>query len=104
MNITQTFYDNLASQYDKLFFDWQATTQEQALLVAEWIGNYYSNNISYDINYRGEPRLSASDIIKIESDKKANLQVEIENLTLDFDKSFSGTLEVRRATANATGG
>ena len=80
------------------------STQEQALLVAEWIGNYYSNNISYDINYRGEPRLSASDIIKIESDKKANLQVEIENLTLDFDKSFSGTLEVRRATANATGG
>ena len=80
------------------------STQEQALLVAEWIGNYYSNNISYDINYRGEPRLSASDIIKIESDKKANLQVEIENLTLDFNKSFSGTLEVRRATANATGG
>ena len=33
MNITQTFYDNLASQYDKLFLDWQATTQEQALLL-----------------------------------------------------------------------
>ena len=27
MSITQTFYDNLASQYDKLFLDWQATTQ-----------------------------------------------------------------------------
>ena len=33
MNITQTFYDNLASQYDKLFLDWQATTQEQAVLL-----------------------------------------------------------------------
>ncbi|MBR2935397.1 MAG: class I SAM-dependent methyltransferase [Oscillospiraceae bacterium] len=33
MNITQTFYDNLASQYDKLFLDWQSTTQEQALLL-----------------------------------------------------------------------
>ena len=33
MNITQTFYDNLASQYDKLFLDWQATTQEQALIL-----------------------------------------------------------------------
>ena len=30
MDITQTFYDNLASQYDKLFLDWQATTHEQA--------------------------------------------------------------------------
>ena len=33
MSITQTFYDNLASQYDKLFLDWQATTQEQALIL-----------------------------------------------------------------------
>ena len=33
MNITQTFYDNLASQYDKLFLDWQATTQEQAFIL-----------------------------------------------------------------------
>ena len=33
MNITQTFYDNMASQYDKLFFDWQATTREQALIL-----------------------------------------------------------------------
>ena len=33
MDITQTFYDSLASQYDKLFFDWQATTKEQAVLL-----------------------------------------------------------------------
>ena len=34
MNITQTFYDNLASQYDKLFLDWQAATQEQAAMLS----------------------------------------------------------------------
>jgi len=33
MNITQMFYDHLASQYDKLFLDWHATTQEQALIL-----------------------------------------------------------------------
>ena len=33
MNITQSFYDNLASQYDKLFLDWQAATQEQAVIL-----------------------------------------------------------------------
>jgi len=33
MSITQTFYDNLASQYDQLFLDWQATTQEQAVIL-----------------------------------------------------------------------
>lgn len=33
MDIVQTFYDNLAKQYDKLFLDWQATTKEQALIL-----------------------------------------------------------------------
>ena len=33
MNIIQSFYDNMASQYDKLFLDWQATTQEQAFIL-----------------------------------------------------------------------
>lgn len=37
MNITQTFYDNLASQYDKLFFDWQAATREQAVILDKLI-------------------------------------------------------------------
>ena len=33
MNITQTFYDNLAAHYDKLFEDWHAATKEQALIL-----------------------------------------------------------------------
>ena len=33
MDITQTFYDSLASHYDKLFLDWQATTKEQAVIL-----------------------------------------------------------------------
>jgi 2-polyprenyl-3-methyl-5-hydroxy-6-metoxy-1,4-benzoquinol methylase len=33
MSIIQTFYDNLASHYDKLFLNWQDTTREQALLL-----------------------------------------------------------------------
>ncbi len=33
MNIAQTFYDNLASQYDKLFLDWQSAVQEQAEIL-----------------------------------------------------------------------
>ena len=33
MNIVQSFYDNMASEYDKLFLDWQATTKEQAVIL-----------------------------------------------------------------------
>lgn len=40
MNITQTFYDNLATQYDKLFLDWQATTHEQAVILDRIFGDH----------------------------------------------------------------
>jgi len=33
MDIIQTFYDSLASSYDKLFLDWNKETQEQALIL-----------------------------------------------------------------------
>ena len=33
MNITQTFYDALATQYDKLFQDWEAACREQAEIL-----------------------------------------------------------------------
>ena len=39
MSITQSFYDNLASQYDKLFLDWNATTQEQAIILDRLFSN-----------------------------------------------------------------
>ena len=40
MNITQTFYDNMAAQYDKLFFDWQASTREQAVILERIFREY----------------------------------------------------------------
>ena len=33
MDITQTFYNSMASQYDKLFLDWNAATHEQAVIL-----------------------------------------------------------------------
>ena len=35
MDIVQTFYDKLASQYDQLFQDWKQTTLEQGQLLHE---------------------------------------------------------------------
>lgn len=33
MSIIQTFYDNMASHYDKLFLDWDASSREQAYIL-----------------------------------------------------------------------
>ena len=40
MSVTQTFYDDLASSYDKLFLDWQAATREQAEILDKLFRRY----------------------------------------------------------------
>ena len=74
------------------------STQGHAELLCNWIGNYYYNNVSYDVDYRGEPRINATDIIHMDSDVLNNLQVEISNHLLKFNGgALSGRLELRRA-------
>lgn len=73
------------------------STEAHARMIAEWLGNYYANNISYDVEYRGDPILDAADIIYMESSIVDNLQVEVEKNKLSFNGAFSGNLELRRA-------
>lgn len=40
MDIVQTFYDNMANQYDKLFSDWQAATREQAVILDKLFNDF----------------------------------------------------------------
>ncbi|MBR2321970.1 MAG: class I SAM-dependent methyltransferase [Clostridia bacterium] len=40
MSIIQEFYDNMACHYDKLFLDWNATTNEQALILQNIFKKY----------------------------------------------------------------
>ncbi len=84
---------------EKVVFENQLIgSREHAQLVAEWLGNYYANNVSYSISkYRGEPRLQAADIIHMENDYLPNLQIEISKRTFSFNGAFSGSIEARRA-------
>lgn len=72
-------------------------TTAHAQLVAEWLANYYVNNVSYSVNYRGEPRMQAGDVIHMQSDFKNNLQVEVQTNKLTFNGAWKGDLELRRA-------
>lgn len=72
-------------------------SQEQAELLATWLGNYYKNNVSYDVSYRGEPRLRSTDIIRMDSRYKNNLEVAVLKNRLSFNGALSGELELRRA-------
>lgn len=70
-----------------------------ASLQADWLGNYYGNNVEYDIGYRGEPRLDANDIVFLENKYKDGLQVQIYEHKLNFNGALSGTVKARRAVS-----
>ena len=72
------------------------STEEQAQLLAEWIGNYYANNVYYTVKYRGEPRVMSTDIIHAYSDIKNNMQAEVTQNDISFNGAFSGNMEYRR--------
>lgn len=73
------------------------STEEHAQLLAEWIGNYYANDVYYTVKYRGEPRVMSTDIIHAYSDVKNNMQVEVTQNDISFNGTFSGNMEYRRA-------
>lgn len=93
------YVHNLHSTGQTVTFENQLIgSMEHAQMVAEWMANYYANTISYKVDYRGDPRIDASDIIYMESKLLNNLQVEVESHELKFDGAYSGTLNLRRAT------
>ena len=103
MDIIQTFYDNLASDYDKLFLDWEATTCEQAdILHKLFTSNGYDTtahilDCSCGIGTQsiGLARLgyniTASDI-SIKAIEEAKLRAEKENASIRFENADFRTL------------
>ena len=120
MNITQKFYDNLATQYDKLFLDWNETTKEQAIILSKIFTEYGFDKSATVLDCAcgigtqsiGLARIgynvTASDIRDGEikeakrRTKEANLSIRFENA--DFRKLsevFSGKFDIVIAMDNA---
>ncbi len=120
MNITQTFYDNLASHYDKLFLDWQSSTHEQAAILNKLFENNGFDNSAHILDCAcgiGTQAIglaclgynvTASDISDGElSEAKiraanANVKIRFENADFcDLSKTFSEQFDIVIAMDNA---
>lgn len=120
MSITQTFYDNLAPQYDKLFLDWDATTHEQAQLLQKLFESNGFDTTAHILDCAcgigtqaiGLASLgysvTASDISDaelVEAKKRADKsKVEISFKNADFcalSKAFTGSFDIVIAMDNA---
>lgn len=77
MNITQTFYDNLAPFYDKLFQNFDATTEEQAEVLHKLFednGIFVGSIRDYDALLKVKPPYSPPYIHKTEKGQRVCFQ------------------------------
>lgn len=79
------------------------STKEHASMLADWFANHFKNNNEYDVSYRGEPRISAGDIVFFESEIAGILQTEILDERLNFNGALRGDLKLKKALKNAEG-
>ena len=64
--------------------------------VATWIGDYLQADRTYDISYRGEPRIDANDIIYLENKYIDNLAIKVYEHSLKYNGALSGSIKARR--------
>ena len=65
-------------------------------MVAEWMASYYAQNVSYDVEYTGDPTIQANDLMYLESDYRARNIVDVEKASIKFNGAFRGSLELKR--------
>lgn len=63
--------------------------------LVEWLSEYYSADIEYEYDTRGNPELDATDIIYQENDFRNNMKISIYRHTIKFEQSFSGKVMAR---------
>ena len=71
-------------------------TQDRALLVAQFVGDYLRSNLSYNYQYRGNPELNANDVIGQENDFIADMKVVVSEHKIGFNGALSGEITARR--------
>ena len=72
------------------------SSEEDATNLAEWVGEYFAGGNEYKINYRGDPVLDGNDLVYLESRAVDKLMVRLEEVTLKYNGSLSGSLTARR--------
>lgn len=64
--------------------------------LADWLAEYYSANLEYEYNTRGNPEIDATDIVYQENDFVDDMKVTIYRHTIGFKQTFSGQVTARR--------
>lgn len=64
--------------------------------LAAWLADYYTAEIEYEYDTRGNPELEATDIVYQENEFHDGMRVNIYRHTVNFKQAFSGRVTARR--------
>lgn len=64
--------------------------------VANWLADYYSSGIEYELDFRGEPAIDCGDTIFQENRYVENLESIVEEHQMTFNGGIDGALRTRR--------
>lgn len=70
--------------------------KNDALELAEWLGKYYSVDVEYEYDTRGNPEIDANDIIYQENPYDPESQVNIYRTALKFSHGISGHIQAKK--------
>lgn len=70
---------------------------EHAADLVQWVGDYFASDREYNLQYRGEPRIDANDLMFLENKYVPDMLIRVEDHTLNFNAgALSGTIKARR--------
>lgn len=64
--------------------------------VANWLADYYRSEIEYELNWRGDPRIEAGDVVTLQRQNKTDVQIRIVQNEFFFNGAWSGHILGRR--------
>lgn len=64
--------------------------------LEEWLSQYYLNNLTYDIKYRGDPRVDANDLFCLQRKDAAGILICASEVQLTYKGAWSGKMKARR--------
>ena len=64
--------------------------------IADWLGDYYNGDVTYQIPWRGDPRVDANDLFNLELKTGETTLIRAYQNELSFNGGWSGTLQARK--------
>lgn len=71
------------------------SSDAMAQSMADWLGDYYMGDVTYQIPWRGDPRVDANDLFWLELKTESASLVRAYQNELSFNGAWSGTLQAR---------